>query len=124
MFEIIDEIRPHKADRMLLREKVAVVLGAICTAVLLFLAVAWSTKAYADPIYRASEGPVSITLTDEACRLPAVGNLQKRAVWREHGKDTEGCYGGHPSFPIVLAYFADRSVVALPVQIFVPVTGV
>jgi len=91
--------------------------------VALLIAVTWSTGALAAPIYRAEAEGVVIILTDEDCKLPEVSNLKKRAVWKEGGQSFEGCYGGHPFFPIVMAYFADKTVVALPAEIFVPIQG-
>jgi hypothetical protein len=71
MFEIIDEIRsnPHKADRMTLRERVVVALGVVCFFFLLFLAVAWSTKAYAEeiPAYVLEANGVTIRLMSGPC---------------------------------------------------------
>lgn len=109
-----------KAERGWLREFLGYVLGLVCLTALLIAAV-WPTKAHADPIYHAEEGGVRVVLTDEPCKFDI--QLPKRATWTEKGKTFEGCYGGHPVFPIVLFYFSDKSVVALPVEIFQRVTG-
>ena len=122
MLEIIDEIRPRKEERSFLR-KVIAALGAVCLVVLVALAATWPTKAHAGPVYQADVEGVKIVLTDEPCNLPAVSNLQRRATWTEKGKTTEGCFGGHPQFPIVLMYFADKTVVVVPVQMFTQVRG-
>jgi hypothetical protein len=123
MLEIIDEIRPRKEERSAFREIASYVVGLL-SLVALGIAVTWPTKANADPIYRANAEGIVITLTNEDCKLPAVSNLKKRATWEEKGKTFEGCWGGHPAFPIVMGYFSDRSVVVLPVEVFAPVTGV
>ena len=127
MLEIIDEIRPRKQERATLRDIVVRVynwIGALCILFLLALAATWPTEANADPIARASAEGIVITLTDEDCKLTAVSNLKKRATWEEKGKTFEGCWGGHPAFPIVMGYFSDRSVVVLPVEAFAAVSGV
>lgn len=90
----------------------------------IIVTVIWATKSYAGPIYQAEEGGVRVVLTDEPCKFESVVQLPKRATWTENGKTFEGCYGGHPIFPIVLCYFSDKSIVALPVEMFKRVVGV
>ena len=90
---------------------------------LIVVAVIWATKALSAPLYRAEVEGIVITLYDEDCKLPAVSNLKKRATWTEKGKTFEGCVGQHPQFPIIMAYFADKTVVVLPLDIFMPVSG-
>lgn len=87
-------------------------------ALFLFLSPAFSA-----PIYQADQEGVKIVLFDEDCKLKEVTNLKKRATWTEKGRTYEGCYGGHPFFPIVMGYFSDRTVVALPSEIFIKVHG-
>jgi len=70
----------------------------------------------AAPIAMATGQGVQIMLTDEACALPAVKNLAGRITWVERGKTTEGCYG--VSGVIVIAYFADLTVVLIPLREF------
>jgi hypothetical protein len=79
--------------------------------------------AKAEPLFRASAEGTTITLYDEPCKLPEVENLKNRATWEEKGKVTEGCYGGHPQFPLVLFYFADKAVTIVPVEVFKRMTG-
>lgn len=83
----------------------------------------WATGAAAAPTYRAEAEGTLIVLTDEDCKLPEIANLKKRATWTEKGKTFEGCYGGHPAYPLVLFYFSDKTVVVLPVEAFAKVTG-
>src|SRR3990167_2714326 len=73
--------------------------------------------ANAAPLVSAAQDGKVVTLTDEPCVLQAVVNLPYRVTWAEKGVITEGCYrvmGGQ----IVLGYFADRTVVALPLAMF------
>jgi hypothetical protein len=112
-----------KQERATLAQRVIAVLGTLCLVLLLCIAVAWPTKAFAAPVYQAEVEGVKIVLTDEPCKLSAVENLQRRATWTEKGKTTEGCYGGHPAFPIVLLYFADKTVVVLLIEMFTQVRG-
>ena len=94
-------------------------VGALCLVTLLAIAATYSTGSNAAALYVADVEGVKISLTDEPCKLTmAVENLKYRATWTEKGKTFEGCYGGHPFLPIVMAYFSDKTVVALPVEIF------
>lgn len=125
MFEIYPEMSSSdaKAERGFLR-KVIAVLGAICFFLLFALAATWPTKANALPIAQTvTQDGQKIVLTDEECRLDAVKNLKHRATWTENGKVYEGCYGVHPA-GVVLGYFADKTVVMIPVQTFTQVIGV
>lgn len=83
----------------------------------------WMVKANAEPLVRATEGGVVVTIYTEKCALPAVANLAHRATWTENGKTTEGCAGPHP-LGLIVMYFTDKTVVIHPMQAFVSVTGV
>lgn len=125
MFEIYPEMSSSdaKAERGFLR-KVIAFLGAVCFFLLFALAATWPTKAHALPIAQTvTQDGQKIVLTDEECRLDAVKNLKHRATWTENGKVYEGCYGVHPA-GVVLGYFADKTVVMIPVQTFTQVIGV
>ena len=100
-------------------------LGMLVLVVVLMLGsiMLYSGTAKAEPLYRASSEGVTITLYSEPCKLKAVENLKSRATWEENGKVTEGCYGGHPQFPLVLFYFADKAVTIVPVEVFKRMTG-
>ena len=78
----------------------------------------------AAPLYRATGGGVQIVLTDEPCVLKAVSNLQKRATWTQNGVTQEGCWGVSEAVGMVMAYWSDRTVTALPPQIFTKVQEV
>lgn len=94
-------------------------LRAVLLVVILSFLAIWATGALAEPVFRAeAESGTVITLHSEDCRLKAVENLKLRATWLEEGKIVEGCYGGHPAFPLVIFYFADKTVVVLPSEIF------
>lgn len=61
-------------------------------------------------------GGVTVRLTDEPCALEAVTNMPNRATWTEAGVVTEGCFGIQGT--LLLAYWADKTVTALPVRAF------
>ena len=71
--------------------------------------------AAAQPIAVVSGSGTTITLTDEPCAIEAVSNLPKRATWVDTKGKFEGCWGSQG--PVVLAYFEDKSVVAIPAAI-------
>lgn len=77
----------------------------------------------AEPLYKAKGEGVEIVLHSEDCRIE-MKNLKRRATWTEGGVVTEGCYGAHPEYPVILFYFADKSVVILLVQMFEKVRGI
>lgn len=58
----------------------------------------------------------SVTLHDEPCAVPVAKNLQFRAVWKDRDASYEGCFTIQNG--IVVAYFDDRTVVAIPAQYF------
>ena len=76
---------------------------------------------HAGPIAIAKAGAVTITLYDEPCALPAVANLKQRATWAEPGKTYNGCWGAS-ELGVVMLYFEDLTVAAVPMQVFVRVT--
>ncbi len=86
-------------------------------AVVLFLV----TPAYAAPVAIGQHEGITVVLTDEPCALDAVSNLQRRATWTEGGKTFEGCFGILGG--MVVAYFSDKTVAAIPVQHFAPARG-
>ena len=92
--------------------------------IVLSLSMIVPTLGMAAPLYRASGSGVQIVLTDEPCVLPAVSNLQKRAMWVEGGVTQEGCWGVSEAVGMVMAYWSDRTVTALPPQIFTKVQEV
>lgn len=119
-----EAMRTHEAkdERMKLRAWVHGAIGAGC-ALALFIA---AFNAYADPIARASAGGISITIYNEPCKLKEqVSNLPHRATWLENGQTFEGCVGPNPELGVAIFYFKeDKSVAAVPLQMFAPVTGV
>lgn len=52
-----------------------------------------------------------------------MSNLQNRATYLEGGKTYEGCVGGNAQLGILVFYFEDRTVFAVPVQFFSRVSG-
>ncbi len=124
MKEYFHGLSIDKYEHRQLRERIFEWLGIACLIVLLGLAVMWTTSSYSAPLYQAKAEGIDITLTDQPCKLPAVSNLKFEAIWTEKGKSYKGCYGGHPQLPVVVLYFEDKTVVVLPVDLFVKVIGV
>jgi len=90
----------------------------IVLAVVLLLMAA----AQAGPIAVGREGGITVTLTDEPCAVTAIANLPGRITWEEHGRIVEGCYT--VTGPMIVAYFADRTVVLMPAQLFTKVRAI
>lgn len=88
---------------------------------LLFLFIVQPT--HADVRYIAKVDDVTVTLYDSPCKLGAVENLKRRATWTDKTGTTEGCWGGLQPVGIVLLYFADKTVTALPAQMFERASG-
>jgi hypothetical protein len=83
----------------------------------LFLALMLATSVCAAPMYRAANEGIVITLDSDKCALKEVANLPKKAFWVQDGKTIEGCWGVSP-LGVVNFYFADRTVVAIPQDVF------
>lgn len=83
--------------------------------------------AQAAPVMQAAAENVVLLLHDEACAIPAVGGGQyHRAQWIESGKPVEGCWTVVPITPqlrVVLFYFLDRTIAAVPAGMFVRVSS-
>lgn len=81
-------------------------------------------QAHAEPRFIAHAGQVLIILHDERCAFAEqVTNLHLRATWREpNGDVVEGCWGVNGA-DLVMLYFSDRTVVALPKQLFARLGG-
>lgn len=82
------------------------------------------TLAFSAPQYAAEADGARIVLHDEPCALKGVSNLRYRATWAEKGKVFEGCWGPRPQEGLVLGFFEDLTVVAIPIQMFAKVVGV
>lgn len=81
------------------------------------------TFAYGEPVYETSQGGVRIVVYNDPCKLDAIKNLPARAVWTENGKDVEGCAGARDDLGVVAIYFADKTMVLLPMFAFRRVTA-
>lgn len=77
-----------------------------------------SYKLRAEPIARMGNHQYQITLHKEKCAVPAVTNLPQRATWTENGKTFEGCFGVDEELRIVVFYFEDKTVAAIPQRAF------
>lgn len=84
----------------------------------------YSLIAGAQPLYEAKDDSVRIVLYDEPCALSEVTNLKLRAVWTEGGKDFEGCWAANVAIGVLMAYFSDKTVAAMPMRAFHRVVGV
>lgn len=116
----------HEQEQQPTRKTVAP-YWAVGAAILLGVALAgalWSGRAYSDPIFKAENEGVAITLYDEPCELAAVSNLPFKAVWIEKGKTFQGCWGARTEVGLVVAYFDDRTVGLIPIQALKKVVGV
>ena len=82
-----------------------------------------SGPACGEVIASASDGGITVNLTDEPCKLDAVKNLPKRATWTERGRTIEGCYMVHPG-GVVAMYWSDLSVVVAPANAFQRATSI
>ncbi len=84
----------------------------------LFLLLLLPLLAHASAIATAGGEGVRITLYDEPCAIEAVSNLPLRAQWVEGEKTYEGCWSGSRILPLILTYWSDRTVVAIPRSAF------
>ena len=106
------------------RAHVRVWVGRILALVVLLITTVYATGAYADPLARAEQGNVQITVYSEPCKLKEVSNLPGRATWKESGKVYEGCFAVNPELGVAVFYFLeDKSVAAVPLQMFVRIQG-
>jgi hypothetical protein len=76
--------------------------------------------ANAAPIGELVKGEITITLTDEPCKLKAVSNMKRRATWTQGKKTFEGCYAGFMEAQAVGMYFSDKTFAVVPVDLFRP----
>lgn len=82
-----------------------------------------SGKVFGEPMAVAKEGGIRIVVYTEDCSLKEVKNLPKRATWTENGKTIEGCVGLFGQIGLAMFYFADKTVVPVPMQLFEKVTS-
>jgi len=109
-----------KYERCYIRRVVVLVIGSIVLGAGLL---GFCSQANAAPRYAANVQGVSIVLYDEPCKLDAVANMPHRATWTESGKTYEGCFHYFEHVNLIVAYFADKSVAPIPVEIFKPLTN-
>jgi hypothetical protein len=87
-------------------------------SVLIFLT-CWPASVLAGPIFVADSQGIHLELFEEPCQLKEyVTNLPYRATWTEKGKTFEGCFVPYPNVGLVTAYFSDRTVALIPIDIF------
>lgn len=96
-------------------------LRVVFLIALFLLVLGWATNSHAKPIVAAIQGDVTVTLTDEKCKLKAVSNMPNRAVWRDSKGLSEGCFQVRPEVGLIVAYFDDGAVALIPMAHFKPV---
>lgn len=106
---------PAKHDRMVYVPRI--IVGLLFVAGLALFA----GKVFAEPVARASNGKVTVTVYSEKCTHPDhVTNLPNRATWKEGDKVFDGCGGIDRSLGIAIFWFTDVTVFVLPLQAFSP----
>lgn len=106
-----------KRQRSYWRRVAAVALAGLGIAAALIIAF-YPRQARADPIAQTTAGAVTVLLHNEPCALKEITNLPNRATWLEGGAVVEGCFGVRQDTGVVIAYFTDKTVVAIPLQAF------
>jgi hypothetical protein len=89
--------------------------------VLLIIVTCWPVVVFGEPIAVGESNGVKVTLTNEKCAMTEVSNLPYRATWEEGGKSFEGCWGANGF--AVMTYWADKTVAAMPRNMFARVHG-
>lgn len=103
-----------KRQRSYWRRVAAVALAGVGLTAALLIAF-YPRQSRADPIAQAAAGNgVQVVLHSEPCALKEITNLPNRATWTEAGASFEGCFGVRPETGVVIAYFTDKTVVAIP----------
>lgn len=96
----------------------ALVIGLTAGALL------YGISARAEPIAQASSGNIVITVFNEPCTHPdAVSNLPNRATWKEGDKVYDGCVGVNPELGMAMFWWTDKTVVVVPLQVFVKIVN-
>ena len=75
-------------------------------------------KGMAEPIAQVERGSIKVIIYSDKCSLEAVSNLPFRATWIENGEITEGCVDLDVKLKLLKFYFADRTVVTMPMHYF------
>lgn len=83
----------------------------------------FALPAIADPLYIAKHEDTVVVLYSTPCKLDSVSNLKRRATWQDKNGSHEGCWGSSPQMGLVILYFADKTVVAMPTQFFEKASG-
>ena len=81
-------------------------------------AVMYVSKSMAEPIAQVERGSIKVIIYSDKCSLEAVSNLPFRATWIENGEITEGCVDLDVKMKLLKFYFADRTVVTMPMHYF------
>lgn len=92
-------------------------LGALISLIAFVVMLTFATGAFAKPVMRLTNGPVTITLYDDKKSCQQAMNLPRKAVWLENGKEVQGCWGLNP-IGVVMFWFEDKTVASAPAQAF------
>lgn len=75
---------------------------------------------FSEDIAQATQGDVTVTLTNEDCRLTEqVANLPSRVTWKDKNETLEGCWSA--VIGVVVMFFEDKEVAVGPQGAFLPI---
>ena len=66
---------------------------------------------------------VRVLFYDDKCAVSEITNLPFKATWEEKGKTYQGCWGPRPDLGVIAAYFDDKTVAIVPIQILTAVSN-
>lgn len=95
--------------------------AALAGLVVILLALTTPTVK-AEAVAVANAPGTVVTVFNEPCALKAVINLPLRATWTQNGKTIEGCFGSFGEAAALGMFFADGTVVVIPMAAFQRVT--
>ena len=101
-------------------------LWTLLASVVLSIGLLHSPMAGAKALAQAQDSTgIRVVLHDTDCMMTtSITNLPKYAEWLEGSKKVKGCWAVDSNLGMVIIYFADKTVVVLPAQIFEAVTEV
>lgn len=98
-------------------------VGALISLVAFVVLLTFATGAFAKPVLRLTNGPVTITLYDDKKSCQQAMNLTRKAVWMESGKEVQGCWG-YNTIGVVMFWFDDKTVASAPAQAFTEISEI
>lgn len=102
--------------------RIGKILGLIALAMVVLCLLNFAAlKAEAAPLVQATDDAgVTVTLTDEPCKLTSIANMPYRATWRGPKRLMEGCFSVVPEVGLVVMFFDDKTVKLAAVSAFKP----